>query len=173
VKKFLFGAVTAIVLLALGGLGFALLGLINTDADQAPSHTEAWLASQAMDASMQRRAPHDNNPVPATDANLIDGMKLYTMDCAGCHGGLDRKPSPFGASFYPPVPQLILEPLDDPEWHIAYAVRHGIRNTGMPAWKGSITDEEIWKITAFLSRIEKLPPAVQDQWKKSAGPATP
>jgi mono/diheme cytochrome c family protein len=173
VKKFLFGAVTAIVLLALGGLGFALLGLINTDADQAPSHTEAWLASQAMDASMQRRAPHDNNPVPATDANLIDGMKLYTMDCAGCHGGLDRKPSPFGASFYPPVPQLILEPLDDPEWHIAYAVRHGVRNTGMPAWKGSITDEEIWKITAFLSRIEKLPPAVQDQWKKSAGPATP
>jgi thiosulfate dehydrogenase len=173
VKKFLFGAVTAIVLLALGGLGFALLGLINTDADQAPSHTEAWLASQAMDASMQRRAPHDNNPVPATDANLIDGMKLYTMDCAGCHGGLDRKPSPFGASFYPPVPQLILEPLDDPEWHIAYAVRHGVRNTGMPGWKGSITDEEIWKITAFLSRIEKLPPAVQDQWKKSAGPATP
>jgi mono/diheme cytochrome c family protein len=173
VKKFLFGAVTAIVLLALGGLGFALLGLINTDADQAPSHTEAWLASQAMDASMQRRAPHDNNPVPATDANLIDGMKLYTMDCAGCHGGLDRKPSPFGASFYPPVPQLILEPLDDPEWHIAYAVRHGVRNTGMPAWKGSITEEEIWKITAFLSRIEKLPPAVQDQWKKSAGPATP
>jgi len=172
-KKFLFGAVTAVVLLALGGLGFALLGLINTDADQAPSHAEAWLASQAMDASMQRRAPHDNNPVPATDANLIDGMKLYTMDCAGCHGGLDRKPSPFGASFYPPVPQLILEPLDDPEWHIAYAVRHGVRNTGMPAWKGSITDEEIWKITAFLSRIEKLPPAVQDQWKKSAGPATP
>jgi mono/diheme cytochrome c family protein len=172
-KKFLFGAVTAIVLLALGGLGFALLGLINTDADQAPSHTEAWLASQAMDASMHRRAPHDNNPVPATDANLIDGMKLYTMDCAGCHGGLDRKPSPFGASFYPPVPQLILEPLDDPEWHIAYAVRHGVRNTGMPAWKGSITDDEIWKITAFLSRIEKLPPAVQDQWKKSAGPGTP
>jgi mono/diheme cytochrome c family protein len=172
-KRFLFGAVTAIVLLALGALGFALLGLINTDADQAPSHTEAWLASQAMDASMQRRAPHDNNPVPATDANLIDGMKLYTMDCAGCHGGLDRKPSPFGANFYPPVPQLILDPPDDPEWHIAYAIRHGVRNTGMPAWKGSITDEEIWKITAFLSRIEKLPPAVQDQWKKSAGAATP
>jgi len=172
-KKFIFGAITAFVLLALGGLGFALLGLINTDADHAPSHTETWLATQAMDASMQRRAPHDNNPVPATDANLIDGMKLYTMDCSGCHGGLDRKPNPFGTSFYPPVPQLILDPPDDPEWHIAYAIRHGVRNTGMPAWKGSITDEEIWKITAFLSRIEKLPPAVQEQWKKSAGAAVP
>ena len=66
-----------------------------------------------MDASMERRAPHDNNPVPATDANLIDGMKIYTMNCASCHGGLDKKPNPFGANFYPPVPQLILDPPDD------------------------------------------------------------
>jgi len=170
-KKFIFGAISAVVLLALGGLGFALLGLINTDADRAPSHLESWIAGQAMDASMQRHASHDNNPLPATDANLIDGMKLYVMDCAGCHGGLDRKPSSFGASFYPPAPQLIIDPLDDPEWHIAYAVRHGVRNTGMPAWKGEISDTDIWKTTAFLSRIEKLPPAVQDQWKKSVNPA--
>ena len=172
-KKFLFGAISAVVLLGLGGLAFALLGLINTDADRAPSHAEEWIATQAMDASMQRRAPHTSNPIPATDANLIDGMKLYTMDCAGCHGGLDRKPAAFGANFYPPVPQLILDPPDDPEWHIAYAIRHGVRNTGMPAWKGQITDEEMWKITAFLSRIEKLPPAVQEQWKKSVAPPTP
>jgi mono/diheme cytochrome c family protein len=172
-KKFLFGAVSAIVLLVLGGLATALLGLINTDADRSPGRTETWLANQAMDASMQRHAPHDSNPVPATDANLIDGMKLYVMDCAGCHGGLDRKPSQFGAGFYPPVPQLILDPPDDPEWHIAHAIRHGVRNTGMPAWKGQISEEEIWKVTAFLSRIEKLPPIVQEQWKKSVGPTAP
>jgi mono/diheme cytochrome c family protein len=168
-KKFIFGGITALILFALGGLGVALLGLINTDADRAPGHAETWIATQAMDASMQRHASHENNPVPATDANLIDGMKLYTMNCAGCHGGLDKKPNPFGANFYPPVPQLILDPPDDPEWHISYAIHHGVRNTGMPAWKGQLTDEEIWKITAFLSRIEKLPPAVQDQWKKSVG----
>jgi mono/diheme cytochrome c family protein len=172
-KKFIFGFITAVVLLGLGGLAFALLGLINTDADRAPSHAEEWIASQAMDASMQRHAPHDNNPVPATDANLIDGMKLYSMDCSGCHGGLDRKPSPFGANFFPIAPQLIMDPPDDPEWHIAYAIRHGLRNTGMPAWKGQISEEDIWKLTAFLSRIEKLPPAVQDQWKKSVASSAP
>ncbi len=31
----------------------------------------------------------------------------------------------------------------------------------------------MWKVTAFLSRIEKLPPAVQDYWKKSTGVAPP
>jgi thiosulfate dehydrogenase len=169
-KKFIFGAITAVVLLALGGLGVAMLGLINTDADRVPSRAEAWLANNAMDAAMERHAPHTNNPVPATDANLMDGMKLYTMNCAGCHGGLDKKPNPFGTNFYPPVPQFILDPPDDPEWHIFYSVRHGVRNTGMPSWKGVITEEEMWKITAFLSRIEKLPPAVQEQWKKSVTP---
>jgi mono/diheme cytochrome c family protein len=113
------------------------------------------------------------NPVPPTDDNLIDGMKIYTMNCAACHGALDSKPSVLQKSFYPPPPQLIMYPLDDPEWHIYYAVRTGIRYTGMPAWNKALSDEEMWKVTAFLSRIEKLPPAVQDYWKKSIGAAPP
>ena len=132
----------------------------------------AWSAASpmsAMDASMERHAPRVTNPVPPTDDNLIDGMKIYTMNCAFCHGALDNKPSALQRSFYPPPPQLILHPLDDPEWHIYYAVRTGIRYTGMPAWNKALSDQEMWKVTAFLSRIEKLPPAVQDYWKKSTG----
>ena len=169
-KTFILGGIAAVVLLGLGGLAVALLGLINTDADRTPGKTETWLATNAMDASMQRRAPHANNPVPATDANLMDGMKIYTMACSECHGGLDKKPSVFGKQLYPPAPQLVLDPPDDPEWHIFYAVKHGVRNTGMPAWNGALADEDIWKVTAFLSRIDKLPPAVQEQWKKSLNP---
>jgi mono/diheme cytochrome c family protein len=100
-------------------------------------------------------------------------MKIYTMNCDFCHGGLDNKPSAVGRSFYPPAPQLILHPLDDPEWHIYYAVRTGIRYTGMPAWSKVLSDQDMWKVTAFLSRIEKLPPAVQDYWKKSTGSGPP
>ena len=122
---------------------------------------------------MERRAPRVNNPVPATDTNLIDGMKIYTMNCALCHGTLDNKPSPLEKSFYPPPPQLILEPLDDPEWHIYYAVRTGVRYTGMPSWSKALTEQDIWKVTAFLSRIQKLPPGAQDYWKKAFGVGPP
>jgi hypothetical protein len=59
--------------------------------------------------------------------------------------------------------------MDDPEWHINYAVRTGVRYTAMPAWSKTLGDEDIWKVTAFLSRIEKLPPSVQEYWKKSFG----
>jgi mono/diheme cytochrome c family protein len=91
------------------------------------------------------------------------------MNCALCHGGLDKKPSTLAKSFYPPAPQLILEPLDDPEWHTFYAVRTGVRYTGMPAWNKTLSEEDIWKITGFLSRIQKLPPGAKDYWQKAFG----
>ena len=43
----------------------------------------------------------------------------------------------------------------------------------MPAWNKALSEQDMWKVTAFLSRIEKLPPAVQDYWKKSTGVAPP
>jgi mono/diheme cytochrome c family protein len=107
-----------------------------------------------------------------TDDNLKDGMKLYTMNCALCHGGLDRKPSTLAVSFYPPPPNLISDPPDDPEWHIFYTIRTGVRYSGMPAWDKTLSEQEMWKITTFLSHMDKLPPAVQDYWKTSFG-ATP
>ena len=112
----------------------------------------------------------NNTPLTMSEsALLIDGMKVYTMNCALCQGGLDNKPSPLRRSMYPPPPQVILEPLDDPEWHIFYAIRTGVRYTGMPAWSKVLNDESMWKLTAFLTRIEKLPPGVKDYWQKSFG----
>jgi mono/diheme cytochrome c family protein len=172
-RNLILGAVITLLLLCLGGLAIATLGFLPTNADSTPPKVEQHIAMSAMDASMERHAPRLTNPVPPTDDNLIDGMKIYTMNCSSCHGGLDNKPSVLQHSFYPPVPQLILYPLDDPEWHIYYAVRTGVRYTGMPSWSKALSEQDMWKVTAFLSRIEKLPPAVQDYWKKSTGVAPP
>jgi len=172
-RSFILGVIITLLLLALGGLAIAMLGLLPTNADSTAPRLERRIAMSAMDASMERHAPRMTNPVPPTDDNLIDGMKIYTMNCALCHGTLDNKPSLLQGSFYPAPPQLILHPLDDPEWHIYYAVRTGIRYTGMPAWNKALTEQEMWKLTSFLSRLEKLPPAVQDYWKKSFGSLPP
>jgi thiosulfate dehydrogenase len=167
--KYILGVVVALVVLALIGLGIALLGLMPTNADATPPAIETRIASAALDASMERHAPRLNNPLPPSDENIIDGMKIYTMNCALCHGALDKKESPLAKSFYPPVPQLILEPLDDPEWHIFYAIRTGVRYTGMPAWGKVLREQDLWKVTAFLARVEKPSPAVQEYWKKAFG----
>jgi mono/diheme cytochrome c family protein len=160
-RSFILGVIVVIVVVVVGGLLFALTGFVNTNSDQSPGPVETWLASHAMDASMEKHAPHMQSPIPATDANLIDGMKFYTMNCALCHGTVTKQPSDVGRALYPPAPQLILQPLDDPEWHIVYAVKHGVRWTGMPAWGKVATDEYIWKTSMFLSRVNQLPPAVK------------
>jgi len=168
-RNLILGVVITLLVLAFGGLAFALLGYMPTNADATPPRIEMRLAMNALDASMDRHADRVSSPIPPTDDNLIDGMKLYTMNCAVCHGTLDNKPSPLEHSFYPPVPQIVLHHLDDPEWHIYYAVSTGVRYTGMPAWNKALSDQERWKVTAFLSHLEKLPPAVQDYWKKAYG----
>jgi mono/diheme cytochrome c family protein len=172
-KNFLLGVIVTLLVLAVGGIGIALLGFIPTNANATPPHIERQIAMTALDASMERHAPRVNNPIPPTDENLVAGLKIYVMACAECHGGLDRQPSAFGTSLYPPAPNLILRPLDDPEWHVFYSIRTGIRYTGMPAWDKGLSESDMWKVTAFLTRVEKLPPAVQDYWKKSTGVAPP
>jgi mono/diheme cytochrome c family protein len=168
-SKFLLGVVVTLLVLILGGVGFAMLGFIPTAANVEPPHFERHIAMSAVDASSERHAPRVNNPLTPTDQNLEDGMKLYTMNCALCHGGLDRKPVTLGNSFYPPPPNLISDPPDDPEWRTFYTIRTGIRYTGMPAWDKTLSEQDIWKITTLLSHMDKLPPTVQEFWKTTFG----
>jgi mono/diheme cytochrome c family protein len=172
-RNFILGIVITVLVLLIGGLGLALLGFLPTRANVAPPEMERHIAMSALDNSVERHAPRLNNPVPPTDENLIAGIKIYTMNCAGCHGGLDRKPVPFGQSFYPPAPNLILHPPDDAEWRLFYVIRTGVRYTGMAAWDKTLSETDMWKVTAFLTRVDKLPPAVQDYWKKSTGVNAP
>ncbi|MGA8154168.1 MAG: cytochrome c [Terriglobales bacterium] len=168
-RNFILGIIVALLALVLGGLAFATFGFVPTNADATPPRLERHWAMSALDSSVDRHAPRVTNPLSPTDDNLIDGMKIYTMNCSVCHGTLDSKPSPLEKAFYPGAPQLILDPPDDPEWHTYYVVRKGIRYTGMPAWGKALSDQDIWKVTAFLSRIQKLPPKVQDYWKNAFG----
>jgi mono/diheme cytochrome c family protein len=165
--KFFLGVIITLLVLILGALGYVMLGFFPTAANVEPPHLEIHLAMGAIDASMERHAPRVTNPLMPTDQNLEDGMKLYTMNCALCHGGLDRKPSTLSNSFYPSAPNFISDPPDDPEWHLFYTVRTGVRYTGMPAWDKTLTDQEMWKIITFLSHMDKLPPAVQEYWKST------
>ncbi|MGB9197162.1 MAG: c-type cytochrome [Terriglobales bacterium] len=171
--KFILGIIFALIVLILIAVGLVTLGFLPTRANVAPAQTEAHIAMSALDSSVERHAPRTNNPVPVTDDNLIEGLKIYTMNCALCHGGIDRQASQLEHSLYPEPPNLITDPDTDPEWHIFFIIKNGVRYTGMPAWDKSLSDDDIWKLTAFLSRVDKLPPAVQEYWKKAAGGAVP
>jgi mono/diheme cytochrome c family protein len=172
-RNVILGAVLVLVFVAIGTAIAANLGLLPTTANSNPPRWERRFMMGALDASVERHAPRVSNPLPKTDDNMIDGMKIYTMNCAVCHGGLDQKSATLAHSLYPPAPQLIMHPLDDPEWRTFYVIRTGARYSGMPAWDKALSEQEIWKVTAFLSNLNKLSPGVQDYWKKAMGSAPP
>jgi mono/diheme cytochrome c family protein len=163
--KFILGAITCLTISVAATVGLAMLGFFPTQANVAPPRLEGRVANQALDASMERHAPRVTNPLTASDQNLIDGMKIYYVNCSLCHGGLDRKPAALAKNFYPPVPNLISDPPDDPEWHIFFTIRTGVRYTAMPAWDSVLPEQDMWKVTSFLSHMDKLPPGAQQYWQ--------
>jgi len=171
-RGFLLGVVVTLVVLVGGGGWYLMSGRLDTNADSPIITVEHKLASRTLDASVDRHADKTSNPVPENAGTLKDGMTIYVMNCAVCHGALDKKPSPVGRNLYPHAPQLVVRPPDDPEWRTYYVVKHGVSRTGMPAWDKILSEQDTWKVTAFLSNLEKLPPEVQSLMPAPASTGT-
>ena len=164
-KKFFLGVLVTILVGVVGGLALALLGFLPLQANVPPPGWEKGIASRAMDASCERQAPKATNPLSPSDDNLNQGMILYTMNCALCHGSPAKKDNVLGRSFYPPAPQFLEDPADMPENENFWIIQNGVRYTGMPGWKGTLSEQDTWKITMFLSNMNNLPPAVKAKWQ--------
>jgi thiosulfate dehydrogenase len=118
-------------------------------------------------------APKEANPVAATDANLIEGIRLYGTHCAVCHGPArgHSAESAIAKGEYPEPPQLASAGVeDDPEGWTFWKFKHGIRWTGMPSWKDELDDRQIWTLAQFLKHMNKLPPAAEAAWKGMPDP---
>ncbi len=168
-KAFVAGFITAVAVAFLVGYLLLTSGRIPANADATPGRIETWLAGTSLDATLDREAPKGPNSVPVSDANLIEGIKLYAQHCAFCHGTAagDSSASPVAKGLYPRPPQLATDGVeDDPEGVSFWKIKHGIRWTGMPSWGGSLTDQQIWTLALFLKHMNKLPPAAQDAWQQ-------
>ena len=87
--------------------------------------------------------------------------------CASCHG-FHGKPSTFGAHMFPKAPPLwekhhrnaSIGVSDDPPGETYWKVANGIRLTGMPSFKGVLTENEMWQVSLLVASADKpLPPA--------------
>ena len=167
--KFFLGFVIALVVVLGAGFLCVRFGLMDPRADIPVNSMERRMAMPSLDASVERRAPEIKTPIQPTDANLISGMKVYQTNCASCHGDVHRPHGMLADSLYPRAPQFVEDAPDMPENQNFYIIQHGIRLSGMPAWKQVLNEQEMWQVTAFLSHMDKLSPQVSDAWKAVAG----
>lgn len=175
-RGIILGVVLTLAVLALAGWVGLHMGAVPANADAKPGGLELWAAGTSLRSTLQREAPKQANPVALTDANLEEGVRLYGQNCAICHGTSagDAAASPIARGEYPAPPQLATEGVeDDPEGVTFWKVKHGIRLTGMPSWKGALDDRQIWTLALFLKHMDKLPPAADAAWKALTPPMQP
>jgi mono/diheme cytochrome c family protein len=171
VKGFVLGVLVTVLCGIATVFAVSRLGLYPIGADNPPSVLEKNLASKAENVYADKHKPAGDNPTEITEANLQEGAKLYESRCSFCHGGAKAKKGPLENRFSPPPPQLVSKVPHDPDAWLFWITKHGVRMTGMPAWDTVLTDEQIWKVVAFIKHSGKLSPDVKSYWDSVA--ATP
>jgi thiosulfate dehydrogenase len=139
-------------------------GAIPANADATPGPVEKWLARNDLRAVLEHEGPKRANPEPVTDANLIKGIRVYATYCAICHGTDAGHASPVAEGEYPAPPQLPSNGVDPEGWTF-WKIKHGIRWTGMPSWKYTFNDTQIWTLALFLKNMNQLPAAPEAVWQ--------
>jgi len=166
-KRFILTAVILfLIIAAIAGIT-AHFGFLPVAATTTPPQWESTVGQSALRASLSRQAAGLSNPVQPSSEVLSAGQKIFKVNCAGCHG-TPGQPSQWGTkNFYPRVPQFADQPptLTAPQMFVA--IKHGIRYSGMGAWDGMISDDDIWKVATFLEHIGSLPPEIQANWQSA------
>ena len=168
IRGILLGIVLTLAVAALTGYIVVRTGAISANADQRVPRLERWAARTSLRASFARNHVADmKNPLPATDANLTAGLKLYAQNCAICHGGASGGPSNIARGLYQDPPQFHREGVsDDPPGKVFWQIAHGIRWTGMPSFGKNLSEKQLWQMTLFVQKMDHLPPPVQRAWKQ-------
>lgn len=119
---------------------------------------EQLLAGAAVEAKIAREAP-TQAAIPASEENLTAGAKIFKDHCVECHGLPDTPRSATAKGMFPDPPQFFERkvPGVDPVGQNYWVVSNGIRLSGMPGYKESLTDQQMWQVSQFLSNRGKLP----------------
>ena len=151
------------ILLVLGAIYFYFATGRAPVATSAPNMPfERKMANMALHAYLDK-LPHPTPQLPADEKNMLGGAKVYKENCAVCHGLPGQSQSAIAEGMAPRPPHLFKGTgvTDDDEWETYWKAEGGIRMSGMPGFKGSLTETQIWQVTVLLKNADKVSPAVK------------
>lgn len=169
-KGFLAGLILGLLLVPLALYGYFSTGMAPASTSAEPIPFERMLAHKALHARLDREMPK-TVPIAADETNYLAGAQVYRDQCAVCHGLPGAAPSAIAEGMFPHPPHLFRGKgvTDDEPGETYWKVANGIRLTGMPGFKKSLTDNQMWQVSLLLANADKLPDSV----KQSLTPATP
>src|SRR2546428_6006168 len=125
------------VLLILGGVYYYFSSGRAPVATSAPAMPfEKTFVRIGLHAYLEK-LPHPEPQVPADEANLLAGAKVYKEHCAVCHGLPGEPKTLLAQGMHPEPPQLFhgVGVTDDDAWESYWKVENGIRMSGMAGFE--------------------------------------
>ena len=166
-------AVLLIEAIAAAIIYFIVLPRLDWGADQAPPQLEMLLVDPVISGYMKRHATSETNPLSATPENLKEARGEFQEHCAPCHGLDGTGPNLFGAQFYPPVPNLADDAPYFTDGELYLVVKKGFASTGMPAFGGNHSPEDLWRMVLWVRHLGQLTPAEKSELKKQSETEAP
>lgn len=158
--------VLAVVLAIAAGVYF-FGGYYNVAASREDAGPVAWALAQVREASMDRHFPAVGEPpFKIDDPQMVrEGAHEFAeQGCINCHGAPGGERAGFSEGLNPSPPDL-KDVTDDEPAHIFWAIKNGIRMTGMPSFgKAGVADKDIWEIVAFLKKLPDISAADYKSW---------
>ena len=102
-------------------------------------------------------------PVPAEYAGLTNplgpeaaesGAEVFRTNCEMCHGPQGHGDGPAGQSLEPKPRNLANIQTAAGDDFLFWRIREGKPGTSMVAWKGILTDEQIWQAVSFIRTLK-------------------
>ena len=165
--RILFGVILGLVLAPLMVMAWFHFGHPPVAVADKPLPFERQIVHVPMNARIDREMP-SSVPVDANAETFLAGAQVYRDNCSGCHG-FYGKPSSLAKMVFPAIPQLwvkhhngnVVGVSDDPPGETYWKVENGIRLSAMPAYKGVLSETQIWQVAVLLANADKpLPPDV-------------
>ena len=162
----LIGAGIALVLIVpLGVFAFVKSGIYNVAASDPHTKFTEWITHETMIHSARRHAASIEAPRRFTAEQVAAGFCAYETHCVACHGAAAVAREQWVAGMEPSPPYLLDATSKWTRSELFWIVKNGIKMTGMPSWRDSMSDAQVWEVVAWLEASRRLPPRTYRQWR--------
>jgi mono/diheme cytochrome c family protein len=166
-RALILGILVGVLLVGAGMYFYFSTGRAPVAVTDPPMPFERKLAHMGLNAYLAK-LPHPEAQVPADESNLLAGADVYKRTCAVCHGLPGAPKTMIAEGMAPGPPQLFhgTGVTDDEAWESYWKVENGIRMTGMPGFKGKLSETQIWQATVLVKNADKISAAVKSELLK-------
>ena len=84
-----------------------------------------------------------------------DGAKVFATNCVPCHGPQGHGDGMASQSLDPKPKNLAAFQASVGDDYLFWRINEGKPGTSMVAWKGILTEEQIWQTVAFIRTLEE------------------